>query len=175
MLQEIYDSPEADESEVFVAPVSFAQGRLWLLDGLNPGSATYNVPLAARLRGPLDVRALAAALEELVARHETLRTSFAEEDGEPVQRIAPELFLPLPVADLEGLPEEHREAEMLRQVRRDAAAPFDLGRAPLLRTLLLRLSGEEHVLSLNQHHIVTDAWSLGSPSPEPSSAGAVIS
>ncbi|HEY0510559.1 MAG TPA: amino acid adenylation domain-containing protein, partial [Thermoanaerobaculia bacterium] len=159
MIQEI--PYEELEPEVFVAPVSFAQRRLWLLDALSPGLATYNVPLALRLWGPLDSGALAAALDAVVARHETLRTSFAEEEGEPVQVIAAALAVPLPAVDLTALPADRREAETRALIRREAARPFDLGRAPLLRVLLLRLGSEEHLLFLNQHHIVTDAWSLG--------------
>ena len=164
MLREIpYETLEADgseEPEVFVAPASFAQRRLWLLDTLSPGRATYNVPLALRLRGPLDARVLAAALDGLVDRHETLRTALAEEEGEPVQRIYPALSVPLPAIDLAALPAVRQEEEARVQIERDAATPFDLSRAPLLRALLLRLEREEHVLLLDLHHAVTDAWSL---------------
>jgi amino acid adenylation domain-containing protein len=172
MLQEIYDRLEPtaaadaadaadDGGETFVAPTSFAQRRLWLLDTLSPGRATYNVPLAARLRGPLQPATLAAALDEVVARHETLRTWFVEEEGEPVQVIAPALAIPLPVVDLGALSPDRRDAELRRQVQREAERPFDLGRLPLLRALLFRLGEGEHALFLNQHHVVTDAWSLG--------------
>ncbi len=165
MLQEIYDSLEPDaadaEVESFVAPTSFAQRRFWLLDALSPGRATYNVPLGVRLHGPVRPATLAAALAEVVARHETLRTAFAEEGGEPVQVIAPALAVPLPQVDLAALPAGLREDELRRQVWREAELPFDLRRAPLLRALLFRLGAGEHALFLNQHHIVTDAWSLG--------------
>jgi amino acid adenylation domain-containing protein len=167
MLQEIYDSLEPDaadaetEVESFVAPTSFAQRRFWLLDALSPGRATYNVPLGVRLHGPVRAATLAAALAEVVARHETLRTAFAEEGGEPVQVIAPALAVPLPQVDLAALPAGLREDELRRQVQREAERPFDLRRAPLLRALLFRLGAGEHALFLNQHHIVTDAWSLG--------------
>src|SRR5689334_18380248 len=108
------EAPEdwgASGDEAFVAPASFAQQRLWLIDRLEPGLATYNVPFAARLTGPLDAVALEDALGDLAARHEALRTSFAEEDGEPVQIIVPEISLPLPIVDLDlkGLPADRRE------------------------------------------------------------------
>jgi amino acid adenylation domain-containing protein len=147
--------------ELFAAPASFAQRRLWLLDRLQPGSAAYNVPVAIRLRGPLRAGDLADALGELAARHETLRTAFDEEEGEPVQVIHQELVPDLPRIDLSALPAGCAEAEALLQAREEARRPFDLGRAPLLRALLLRLGSEEHLLVLNLHHIVTDGWSLG--------------
>src|SRR5436305_8039502 len=167
MLQEIYDSRETDGEEgleTFVAPTSFAQRRFWLLDAMipgGPGSATYNVPLAVRLRGPVRPAALAAALDEIVARHETLRTGFAEEEGEPVQVISPAVAVPLPLVDFGALPASLQDGELRRQLQTEAERPFDLARAPLLRALLFRLGEDDYALFLNQHHIVTDAWSLG--------------
>ena len=147
--------------ELFVATASVAQRRLWLLDRMQPGSSAYNVPLAIRLRGPLSAAALAEALAELTARHETLRTFFDEEDGEPVQVIVPELCPDLPEIDLSALPAGRAEEEAMRRIREDAARPFDLGRAPLLRSFQFRLREDEHAVLLNAHHIVTDGWSLG--------------
>ncbi|HEY0553754.1 MAG TPA: amino acid adenylation domain-containing protein, partial [Thermoanaerobaculia bacterium] len=167
MLQEIYDSLEPDGEEdldTFVAPTSFAQRRFWLLDTMipgGPGRATYNVPLAVRLRGPVRAAAMAAALDEIVARHETLRTGFAEEEGEPVQVISPAVAVPLPLVDFGALPASLQDGELRRQLQTEAERPFDLARAPLLRALLFRLGEDEYALFLNQHHIVTDAWSLG--------------
>ncbi len=167
MLQEIYDSLEPDgeeELETFVAPTSFAQRRFWLLDTLipgGPGRATYNVPLGVRLRGPVRPATLAAALDEVVGRHEMLRTGFAEEDGEPVQVISPAAAIPLPLIDFGALPASLQDGELRRQLQAEAERAFDLARAPLLRALLFRLGKDEHALFLNQHHIVTDAWSLG--------------
>ncbi|HEX2094523.1 MAG TPA: non-ribosomal peptide synthase/polyketide synthase, partial [Longimicrobiaceae bacterium] len=144
-------------------PLSFAQQRLWFLDRLEPGSTAYNVPLALRLRGPLDARVLARALGEVVRRHEALRTVFGEADGEPVQTVreAPSGAMSLPVVDLAGLRGEAREAEARRRVEDEARRPFDLERGPLLRTGLLRLGADEHVLLLSMHHIVSDGWSVG--------------
>ncbi|HZF12414.1 MAG TPA: condensation domain-containing protein, partial [Thermoanaerobaculia bacterium] len=153
-----------EAAELYVSPASFSQQRLWLLDRLSPGLATYNVPLGVRLAGRLRADLLARALRDLVARHESLRTAFGEEEGEPVQIIHPELTLALPRVDLSALatlPTPRAEAEALREARREAARPFDLARAPLFRTVLFRLAAEEHLLLLSFHHIVTDAWSLG--------------
>ncbi|HEX6371118.1 MAG TPA: amino acid adenylation domain-containing protein [Longimicrobium sp.] len=143
------------------APASFAQERLWFLDRLRPGNASYNVPEAQRLSGPLDPRALERALAEVVRRHEALRTTFAEADGVPVQVIAPFEGFTLAVEDLAGLDAQAREAEVARRVTDDAVRPFDLAAGPLLRARLLRLGDQEHVLLLCMHHIVSDGWSMG--------------
>jgi len=142
-------------------PLSFAQQRLWFLDQLEPGSPLYNVPDAVRINGPLDVAALERSLNEIVRRHEVLRTTFPTVDGKPVQVIAPDLTIPLPVVDLTGLPEAEREPEALRQAREQARRPFDLARGPLLRARLLRLGEEDHVALMIMHHIASDGWSTG--------------
>ncbi|MFL5537847.1 MAG: amino acid adenylation domain-containing protein, partial [Longimicrobiaceae bacterium] len=142
------------------APLSFAQQRLWLIDQVQPGSAAYNMPLALRLGGALDVGALERALGEIVRRHQALRTVFAETDGRAVQVIAPFGFR-LPVEDLSPLPAGEREAAVRRSATDEAARPFDLAAGPLFRAALLRLGDDEHVLLLTLHHIVSDAWSTG--------------
>ncbi|HEX2092214.1 MAG TPA: condensation domain-containing protein, partial [Longimicrobiaceae bacterium] len=142
-------------------PLSFAQERLWFIDRMQPGSSTYNLPLALRLRGPLHTGALQRALGEILRRHEALRTVFAEVDGSPAQLVAPFGGFALPVADLSGLGEAAREAEARRRATEEALRPFDLAAGPLFRARLLRLSGEEHLLLLSMHHIVSDGWSLG--------------
>ena len=149
------------EDEVYVFPTSFSQQRLWFLDQFEPGSAYYNIPCAIRLSGRLDVGALERALNEIVRRHEALRTTFAVEDGQPVQVIAPLLRLPLPVTDLSSLPVSEREAEAQRLAAEEAQRPFDLEHGPLLRAQLLRLSEREHIALLTVHHIVSDGWSMG--------------
>ncbi len=143
------------------APLSFAQQRLWLLDQLDPGLSTYNLLLAMRLTGGLRAEAMERAIDGVVRRHEVLRTTIGEADGEPVQVIAPELHVPLLLRDLRELPGEEREARARQAMRAQEGTPFDLRRGPLLRAELLRLSDEEHVLLLAVHHIVSDAWSLG--------------
>ncbi|HEX9943047.1 MAG TPA: amino acid adenylation domain-containing protein, partial [Thermoanaerobaculia bacterium] len=142
-------------------PLSFAQQRLWLLDQLEPGSPTYNIPMAALLTGRLRREALAAAFEQVVARHEVLRATFDLAGDEPVQRIAPPGPVALPWIDLASLPGDRREREVRSLAREDALRPFDLRRGPLLRLALLWLAEEEHVLLLNLHHIIADGWSLG--------------
>ncbi|HEX8271925.1 MAG TPA: condensation domain-containing protein, partial [Longimicrobiaceae bacterium] len=142
-------------------PLSFAQQRLWFIDQLEPGSATYNMPFPLRLRGSLDVGALEGALAELVRRHESLRTVFGMVDGEPVQVIQPAGERRLEVVDLRDGAEDEREAEARRLVGDDARHPFDLARGPLLRTTLLRLDEAEWVLLVNMHHVVSDGWSMG--------------
>ncbi|HKV06814.1 MAG TPA: amino acid adenylation domain-containing protein [Thermoanaerobaculia bacterium] len=146
-------------------PLSFAQERLWFLDRLQPESPLYNLPLALELRGALSLPFLAASLEGIAARHEALRTTFRlVEDAagsRPVQVIAPALGLTPLRVDLDGLPAALRSAEVLRLAREEASRPFDLARGPLVRTTLLRLEDEVHVALFNQHHIVSDGWSLG--------------
>ena len=148
---------KASKSNTF--PVSFAQQRLWLLDQLEPNSPLYNVPQATRIGGPLNLQALQQTLDAIVARHEILRTTFTMVDGSPMQVIAESRAVALPVIDLSELPENDREAEALRLAAADSRRPFNLEHGPLLRTSLLRLSEEDHVLLLNTHHIISDAWS----------------
>ncbi|HEX6367446.1 MAG TPA: amino acid adenylation domain-containing protein [Longimicrobium sp.] len=141
------------------APLSFGQQRLWFLNRLQPGSPLYNIPVALRL-GPTDPAVLGRVLDELVRRHESLRTTFAMVDGQPVQVIAPDAGVELALEDLSAVPPEGREAAAAQRAAEDAMRPFDLGRGPLFRARLLRLSAAEHVLLLCMHHIVSDGWSL---------------
>ncbi|HEX8276356.1 MAG TPA: amino acid adenylation domain-containing protein, partial [Longimicrobiaceae bacterium] len=142
-------------------PLSSAQARLWFLDRMQPGSALYHMPYALRVEGGLSPAALERAVAGIVRRHETLRTTFAERGGVPVQLVAPFAGFTLPVADLSGLPRAAREAEVGRRVAEDATRPFDLERGPLFRAALLRLGAGEHVLLVCMHHVVSDGWSMG--------------
>jgi amino acid adenylation domain-containing protein len=142
-------------------PLSFAQQRLWFLDQLVPDAPIYNIPLAYRVMGRLNVGALDQSLGEIVRRHEALRTTFTAVDGQPIQVIAPEINLRLPVVDLQEIAETERDNEVQRLATQEAQQPFDLTIGPLLRVKLLRLDEAEHVLLLTMHHIVSDAWSLG--------------
>jgi hypothetical protein len=142
-------------------PLSFAQQRLWFLDQLEPGGTSYNMPGALRLRGKLDAAALARSLREIVARHEALRTTFTQVGPEPEQVVAPALDVPLPLIDLGHVPAGEREAAAWERIRAEADFSFDLRRGPLLRTTLLRLRADEHLLVVTLHHIVSDGWSMG--------------
>jgi amino acid adenylation domain-containing protein len=141
-------------------PLSFSQQRLWFLDRLEPGTATYNIPLALHFAGGLDVPALAAALGEVARRHETLRTTFTETGGKPLQRIHPPGPAALPAIDLAGLPAERRLEEARRRMAAEAARPFSLEKGPLVRTTLLRLGPAEELLLVTMHHIISDGWSV---------------
>ena len=142
-------------------PLSFAQQRLWFLEQLEPGSPLYNCPGAAKLRGSLDVLALEHSLNQLILRHESLRTSFATVAGEPVQVISRDSQVRLVLDDISGLCEAERAAEVERRAQAEAREGFDLASGPLLRVKLLRLADDEHVVFFTMHHIVSDAWSLG--------------
>ncbi|MEA2693377.1 MAG: hypothetical protein QOJ16_2764, partial [Acidobacteriota bacterium] len=141
-------------------PLSFAQERLWFLDQLDPGSPVYNLSLAIEVAGALAVPALAAALGEILRRHEALRTRFVLAGGAARQIVEPEATLALPAVDLTGLPEADAAAAGLAIAAAEARRPFDLSRAPLLRAGLLRLARERHVVLLTVHHIATDGWSM---------------
>ncbi|HEU5379926.1 MAG TPA: amino acid adenylation domain-containing protein [Ktedonobacteraceae bacterium] len=142
-------------------PLSFAQQRLWFLEQFEPGTSLYNMPELLQLKGALHYAALQRALDQLVARHEVLRTTFSAIDGEPIQIVAPLQKLALPVIDLQGLSAEDREAESLHLIEQEEQRPFDLVQGPLLRIALLRLAEEEHILILIWHHIISDGWSRG--------------
>ncbi|TQM85434.1 amino acid adenylation domain-containing protein [Saccharothrix saharensis] len=142
-------------------PTSAAQNRLWFLDQLNGPNAAYNVPFALRLRGALDEDALWGALDDLVARHEVLRTTFEVVDDEVYQVIGDPWVLPRDVVDLRALSTAERDPAVDEAVRSAAARPFRLDGEPLMRASLLRVDDHEHHLVLNLHHIVTDGWSEG--------------
>ncbi|MFL5542185.1 MAG: non-ribosomal peptide synthetase, partial [Longimicrobiaceae bacterium] len=143
------------------APLSHAQRQLWVLEKMQPGGAAYTVPRPLHIRGALDAAALERALDALRARHEALRTTFAEREGGPVQLVHPPVPVPLPLDDLSALPADARKAEARRRVDADANTGFDLEAGPVFRARLLRLAKDEHVLLLCMHHIVSDGWSLG--------------
>ncbi|HEY9405166.1 MAG TPA: condensation domain-containing protein, partial [Pyrinomonadaceae bacterium] len=154
-------------------PLSYAQERMWFLDQLEPGSSFYNMHEAVSMKGRLNVAALEQSLREILRRHEALRTTFSVVEGQPVQIISPapswdlqnalavtldQQLLPLPVIDLTR---QEQRATVARQLAaEEAQRPFDLTRGPLLRTTLLRLDEEEHVLLLTMHHIISDGWSV---------------
>ncbi|GAA0907528.1 non-ribosomal peptide synthetase [Virgisporangium aurantiacum] len=141
-------------------PLAFAQQRLWFLSQLDPDGVGYNSPRAYGLRGPLDATCLRDALTEIVARHEVLRTNISAPDGVAHQHIHPATPVDLPAHDLSHLPGTEAAAEAHRLISADAGLPFDLGRQPLLRTRLIRLGPDHHVLGVTTHHIVSDDWSV---------------
>ena len=140
-------------------PLSLGQERLWFVQRLHPEDSSFNNYIVIRLRGRLDVAALRAAVDDLVARHESLRTSFRDEDGEPVTVIHPPAPFPVEYIDLSGMADAGERARQLAASRTNA--PFDLAEAPPLRISLLTLGQEEHVLCMVVHHILTDGWSDG--------------
>lgn len=151
--------PLADRS--LPVPLSFAQLQLWMLNQLSSGSAAYNVPFAVRIQGPADVPALANAFRELASRHEILRTTFSgsAEDVHQVIHPVPDCW-PLPVEDLSHGLDGEKESAVTRRIAELSSRPFDLENGPLFRTYLLQAAAHDHVLVVNMHHIVADAWSI---------------
>jgi thioesterase domain-containing protein/acyl carrier protein len=141
-------------------PLSLAQQRLRSLDLLLPDTSVYNLPLAFRLTGVLDVAAMEKSVEEIARRHEILRTTFPRVDRKPVQKISPATTFHLSVIDLQNLPQNQREVEAQRLASQEAQQPFNLAEGPLWRVKLLRLAEDEHWLLVTLHHIVADGWSL---------------
>ncbi len=143
-----------------VAPLSFAQQRLWFLHQLDPANSAYHLPICYRLTGQLNVAALEQSLNEIIQRHEVLRTTFGERDGAIVQIVSPSFGLVLPLVDLSPLSASEREREVEALVEAGSARLFDLGQGPLLRAMLVKLSADEHLFFLVMHHVVTDGWSM---------------
>jgi len=141
-------------------PLSFAQERLWFLEQLDPNQPLYNEPTALRLRGVLNIDALQKSLNEIVKRHESLRTTFTTTNGQPVQIITSTLNLNLPIISLQSLSLNERENSARSLAIEEASQPFDLGKEPLIRVKLLQLSQTEYVLLLTMHHIICDRWSF---------------
>ncbi|HEY0601559.1 MAG TPA: amino acid adenylation domain-containing protein, partial [Herpetosiphonaceae bacterium] len=146
-------------------PLSFAQQRLWFLDQLEPNNPFYNIPTAIHLAGQIDADLLEQALNQIVRRHDSLRTTFvqgtAEADGRAAQVIVPDLALRISTIDLRQLAEPERRAEIQRLMSAEAQQPFDLLHGPLIRATLLQADPSEHVLLITLHHIVSDGWSMG--------------
>lgn len=141
-------------------PLSFAQARLWFLDQLQPESGFYNIPNILRLNGQLNISALENSINEIILRHEALRTNFTTQNGKPVQIIQANIKLKLPIIDLEPLSKEAREIEAKRLVTQWANQPFNLQREPLLRSSLLKLGEQDYIFVLVFHHIIADGWSI---------------
>src|ERR1700754_806828 len=146
-------------NEVFVFPLSFAQQRLWFLHQMDPSNAAYNMPLAFRLSGQLDVAALQWSLDEIVRRQQILRTTFDVLDQEPVQLVAATGALALTVTDFSSLPPSVSEMEAEMLATEETQRPFDLVNGPLIRARLMRLGTNEQGLLVTMHHIISDGWS----------------
>lgn len=142
-------------------PLSFAQQRLWFIHQLEPASAAYNINAPLELKGPLNVLVLEQTLAEVQRRHESLRTTFHGIDGRPSQVVAPDQPVPFAYIDLSALPESDRDQNARRLINQASKRPFDLARGPLWRTILLRVSKDEHLVLLTMHHAISDGWSMG--------------
>ena len=144
-------------------PLSYAQQRLWFLDQLEPGSSFYNIPMALRLEGPLNQLALEQGINEIIRRHENLRTTFVSVDGEAAQVIADSAITPVACVDLSAFPEQTWQTLTQQVTQEEATTPFDLAKGPLMRVRLIHLSRKqakhEAILLVTLHHIISDGWS----------------
>lgn len=156
-VQSIPHRPERDSA---TCAASIDQERLWFIDQLQPGNTAYNIFNASRIRGSLNVPIMERVINELIRRHEVLRTTLKSVGGLPVQVIAPELEITLTPISLQHLPAEERYDEAVRLTTEEFARPFDLENGPLVRVGLLRLAEDDYVLQVNMHHAITDRWSF---------------
>lgn len=157
LLEQMLREKAAQASAV---PLSFSQQRLWFLDQLEPNSPLYNIPTVLRLTGDLNVEALASSLNEIVERHEALRTTFPSVEGTPMQRVDIPRPVPFETIDLSGLPEDAQAREEQRRIQLEVRRPFDLTKDLMIRATLIRLDADQHTLVLVTHHIASDEWSL---------------
>jgi|HubBroStandDraft_1064217.scaffolds.fasta_scaffold01783_2 non-ribosomal peptide synthetase component F/thioesterase domain-containing protein len=148
-------------ADTFAFPLSPAQQKMWCADRARPGNPAYNASFRWKLSGPLDLRVLSCVFNEILRRHEILRATFTEIDGNPAQIIAPSIHLDIPLKDLRSLSNGDRETQMDRLCLEEATRSFDLKQGPLVRLGLLRMGDEEHILMFTLHHIVSDGWSIG--------------
>lgn len=151
--------PRRPREDVNLFPTSIDQERLWFIEQLQPGNAAYNIFSASRIKGRLDVAVMERVVNELITRHEVVRTTFIVVDDQPMQVVHPKVEVTLAPVDLQSVPLEQREQEALRLVTEDFSRPFDLEHGPLLRVGLIRLAEDDHVMHINMHHTVTDRWS----------------
>ena len=157
--REFTQSPPISQTGETVFPLSAAQQRLWFLEQLVGKSPFYNVPGAVEIQGVLDANLLQRCFSETIRRHQVLRTRFAKQNGEPVQIVDPPFQLEMPVVDLQQTDPSCKEEKAQQLAREEAEKPFDLTKSPLLRTKLLRLERDRHLLVFISHHIISDAWS----------------
>ena len=143
------------------SPLSYAQQRLWFLEQLEPGSSVYHIPAAFWLKGKVETAVLEASLNQLAQRHESLRTVFMAEDGEPFQKVLLGMGLPLNCVDFRQVPAAEREAEAEKRLFAETQRPFDLQNGPLFRTTIFQLADDEQIVLFMMHHIISDGWSMG--------------
>ena len=143
------------------APLSFAQFHIWARDQMAPGNPSHNLPVGFRIKGQLDVGFLEDSFNAIAGRHESLRTTVAVKDGEPVQVIHPECRIRIAVTKLDHLPRDEGEIELQKLASKESVAAFDLSRLPLIRVSLYRLGDADHVMVVNLHHIIADGLSFG--------------
>ena len=141
-------------------PLSWGQQQLWLVEQLYPGNTAYNILFSLRLSGSLDIPLLTKCLNQILARHEAIRTAIIMVDGQPTQRIMPASTIPLPLIDIHQLPQAEAEAEAVQAARVFGQRAFQMSQAPLLHAGLIRIADQNHLLLLSMHHIITDGWSL---------------
>lgn len=152
--------PRRQNRDSATAPASIDQERLWFIDQLQPGNTAYNIFNASRIRGALNIPIMERVINELLQRHEVLRTTLKSVGGLPVQVIAPDLKITLEPVSLQHLPPDERYDEAVRLTTEEFARPFDLEKDPLVRVGLLRLAADDYVLQVNMHHAITDRWSF---------------
>ena len=141
-------------------PLALGQRALWFIERFHPGNCAYNIPLAFRVQGPLSLEALEKSINEIIRRHEVLRTTFVIKDGDPVQIVAPSLKVNIHTVEFEMVPEGERESELQRTLTREAQLPFNLVRGPLLRVKLFGIHKDDYIFFFNVHHSVFDGWSF---------------
>ena len=151
---------QSEDGTEWRMPLSFAQQRLWFLDQLEPESSLYNLLTIVRLTGQLNIPVLKQCIEEIILRHEILRTTFHDKDGQPYQNISPTGVFELPEIDLRKLPESDQHSEVMQLAAQEARKSFDLANGPLLRVTLIRLGDSRNVVIVNVHHIIADGWSV---------------
>jgi len=157
----LLEKQQQTAEEVYVFPVSFAQQRLWFLQQLEPESAAYNISKALRLAGEFDVEVFTKTLNEIIRRHETLRTTFTMTDGRPMQVISERHEPNVRLVDLSSLEKAQAEHDARELFTTEGHRPFNLKQGPLLRVAIVRLPAAEHVIMFTMHHIISDAWSVG--------------
>ena len=150
-----------EELDGFRMPLSFAQQRLWFLDQFEIERSLYNIPLAMKLIGNLDLVVLKSCIEEIIRRHESLRTTFKLVGDQPYQVISSDTEFNLQVVELNDTSEDDLEEAIAGYLIAEARKPFDLEHGPLFRVVLMKLSVDHHIVLFNMHHIISDGWSMG--------------